>query len=175
MEKNNLLQRPGGLGPMNTMQPLGGTGTESPAAYAVTPEMIAVRRAAGMDNINRVMAQYSRDRGETVRAAVGPTNYQEGNIMPSMQATGPAGYQHRDPLVLPDRPADMTKAEYLVKEQNSMNPDLRAKMQVLTTMPQQNFYNVQDVSTSLMTQDYRTPASLPLQRFAGERMRNRGK
>jgi len=56
-----------------------------------------------------------------------------------------------------------------------MNPDLRAKMQILTTLPQQNFYNVQDVSTSLMTQDYRTPASLPLQRLAGERMRNRGK
>jgi hypothetical protein len=61
MEKSNLLQRPGGLGPMNAMQPLGGTGIQSPAAYAVTPEMIAVRRAAGMDNINRVMAQYSRD------------------------------------------------------------------------------------------------------------------
>jgi hypothetical protein len=139
MEKSNLLQRPGGLGPMNAMQPLGGTGIQSPAAYAVTPEMIAVRRAAGMDNINRVMAQYSRDRGETVRAAVGPTNYQEGNIMPSMQATGPAGYQHRDPLVLPDRPADMTKADYLVKEQNSMNPDLRAKMQILTTLPPTKF------------------------------------
>jgi hypothetical protein len=42
--------------------------------------------------------------------------------MPSMQATGPAGYQHRDPLVLPDRPADMTKADYLVKETKQHEP-----------------------------------------------------
>lgn len=175
MEKNNLLQRPGGLGPMSAMKPLGGVGPQGPATYAVTPEMIAIRRAAGIDNINRVMAQYAQDRGETTRSAVGPTNYQEGNIMPSMQVTGPAGYQHSDPMVLPERPADMSKAEYLVKEQNTMNPDLRAQMQILTTTPQQNFYNIQDLSTSLMSQDYRMPSSLPMQRLAGERMRNRGK
>jgi hypothetical protein len=143
--------------------------------YAVTPEAIGIRRAMVMDNINRVMAQYERDRGETTRAAIGPTNYQEGNIMPSSQVTGPAGYQHSDPLVTPDRAADLSKAEYLVKEQNTMNPDLRAQMQILTAMPKQNFYNIQDVSTSLMPQDYRTATSLPLQRLAGERMRNRGK
>jgi hypothetical protein len=54
---------------MNAMQPLGGTGIQSPAAYAVTPEMIAVRRAAGMDNINRVMAQYSRDASNLRRSS----------------------------------------------------------------------------------------------------------
>jgi hypothetical protein len=56
-----------------------------------------------------------------------------------------------------------------------MNPDLRAQMQILTTTPQQNFYNIQDLSTSLMSQDYRMPSSLPMQRLAGERVRNRGK
>jgi hypothetical protein len=78
MEKSNLLQRPGGLGPMNAMQPLGGTGIQSPAAYAVTPEMIAVRRAAGMDNINRVMAQYSRDRARLFGLLSAPQTIKKG-------------------------------------------------------------------------------------------------
>lgn len=174
MEKSKFLQRPGGLGPTPALQPLGGAAPQNPAMYSVTPEIIAIRRATGLDNVNRIMAQYAKDRGESSRPAVGPTNYQEGNIMPSSQVTGPAGYQHKDPMVLPERPADMSKAEYLVKEQNTMNPDLRAQMQVLTTMPEQNFYNIQDVSTSLMSQDYRGPASLGFPRLAGERMKGRG-
>jgi len=111
----------------------------SASKYANTPANIEVRRSTGLDDINRVYSQYQVDHGEYARPAVGPTNYQEGNIMPSQQITGPAGYNHRDPLVMPMRPADLNKAEYLVKEQNTMNPDMRAQMQMMTVLPQQKF------------------------------------
>lgn len=160
MENQNFLQRPGGLGPAQKLKPLGGMGVSGPASYAVTPALIEVRRSTGLDDVNRVYTQYQVDRGEYSRAAVGPTNYQEGNIMPSQQITGPAGYNHRDPLVMPMRPADMNKADYLVKEQNTMNPNLRAQMQIMTTLPQQNFYNVQDLSSKIAVQSYQMPDNL---------------
>lgn len=171
MENQNFLQRPGGLGPAQKLKPLGGMGTSDPASYAVTPALIEIRRATGLDDINRVYTQYQVNRGEYSRAAVGPTNYQEGNIMPSQQITGPAGYNHRDPLVMPMRPADMNKAEYLVKEQNTMNPNLRAQMQIMTTLPQQNFYNVQDLSSKIATQSYQMPDNLFARQAAQEKPR----
>jgi hypothetical protein len=172
MDSSKFLQRPGGLGPNQRVKPIGSLATQIPAAYESTPESIEIRRSMTLDDINRVQAQYARDRGESAREPVGPTNYQEGNIMPSSQITGPAGYNHQDKLVLPDRAADMSKAEYLVKEQNTMDPNLRAQLQILTTLPQQNFYNVQDQTTNLMTQNYAMPDSLAFQMpMAGERMR----
>lgn len=173
MDNQNFLQRPGGLGPAQKLQPLGGMGSVSPASYRVDPPTIEVRRATGLDNINRVYAQYQVDRGEYARAPVGPTNYQEGNIMPSQQITGPAGYQHRDPLVMPDRPADMSKADYLVKEQNTMNPDLRAQMQMMTVLPQQNFYNVQDAAAKVAIQNYEMPDSLFMRQAAQQKTRGK--
>jgi len=160
MENQNFLQRPGGLGPAQKLKPLGGLGTVGASEYANTPATIEVRRSTSLDDINRVYSQYQVNQGEYARAAVGPTNYQEGNIMPSQQITGPAGYNHRDPLVTPMRPADINKAEYLVKEQNTMNPDMRAQMQMMTMLPQQNFYNVQDAAAKMAIQNYEMPDSL---------------
>ena len=174
MENQNFLQRPGGLGPTPKLKPLGGLAIESAANYSVTPETIEIRRATSIDNVNRVLTQYQVDRGEYSRPAVGPTNYQESNIMPSQELTGPAGYQHKDPLKMPMRPADMNKADYLVAEQNSMNPDMRANMQMMTMLPKQNFYNVQDVGSRSGSQDYRMPDQLVDVRLAGERTK-RGK
>jgi hypothetical protein len=109
------------------------------------------------------------DRGEYVREPVGPTNYEQGNIMPSSEITGLAGYNQRGEMKLPMRAADISKAEYLVKTQNTMDPNLRAQMQILTTMPQQNFFNSQDPTANLFTQNYQMPDSLPLQLPMGVR------
>lgn len=172
MEHSRLLQRPGGLGPAATrLKPIGTLETQSPADYINTPETIEVVRATGLDNINRIQSQYQVDKGDYQRAAVGPTNYQEGNIMPSSQITGPAGYVQRD-VRYPMRAADMSEGQYLVEESNNFNPELRAQYQLMTVLPEQNFYNVQDVSTSMLPQDYTMPDSLPLV-LAGERF-NRG-
>ena len=164
MEGQQFLQRPGGLGPMAArVKPLGSLASEIPGLYTNTPEAIDLRRSSSLDNINRVSSQYQRDRGEYVRSAVGPTNYQEGNIMPSSEITGLPGYNHRDSLVMPERAADMSKAQYLVDTSNSMDPNLRAQMQILTSLPQQNFLNAPDPSAALMSMDFRTPGSMPLQ------------
>ena len=162
------------------VKPLGSMATEEPARFTNTPEAIDLRRAQSLDNINRITSQYQRDRGEYVRSAVGPTNYQEGNIMPSSEITGLAGYNHRDSLVMPGRAADLSKAQYLVdtnnsldpnlstadylvKTQNTMDPNLRAQMQILTSLPQQNFLNAPDPGAALLPNDFRTPGSMPLQ------------
>jgi len=164
MEGQQFLQRPGGLGPMAArVKPLGSLASEIPGLYTNTPEAIDLRRSSSLDNVNRVTSQYQRDRGEYVRSAVGPTNYQEGNIMPSNEITGLHGYNHRDSLVMPERAADLSKAQYLVDTSNSMDPNLRAQMQILTSLPQQNFLNAPDPAASLMSMDFRTPGSLPLQ------------
>jgi len=82
MEGQQFLQRPGGLGPMAArVKPLGSLASEIPGLYTNTPEAIDLRRSSSLDNVNRVTSQYQRDRGEYVRSAVGPTNYQEGNII----------------------------------------------------------------------------------------------
>ena len=116
MNGQNFLQRPGGLGPMaERVKPLGSLATAVPALYQNTPEMIELNRATQLDNVNRVYSQYQRDRGEYAREPVGPTDMQPSNIVPSQQLTGPAGYNHRDNLVIPDRAADLSRGEYLVK------------------------------------------------------------
>lgn len=164
MNGSNFLQRPGGLGPMaDRVKPIGTLASEKPALYTNTFAAIELRRAMTLDDVNRIQAQYNRDRGEGAREPVGPIQYGDGNIVASAEITGPAGYNHRDNLQLPMRPLDMNKAEYLIKTQNSMDPNLRAQMQVLTTAPRQNFFNAQDQTTNMMTQNYMMPDSLPVQ------------
>lgn len=160
----NFLQRPGGLGPSaERVKPLGSLATAVPALYQNTPEAIELNRATQLDNVNRVYSQYQVDRGEHTREPVGPTDMQPGNIVPSQQLTGLAGYNHRDNLVIPDRAADMSKGEYLVKTQNTMNPELRNQLKILTTSTNQNFLNAPDISMTTMIQNYNTPGTLPLQ------------
>lgn len=164
MNGQNFLQRPGGLGPAaERVKPLGSMSTGVPALYANTPADIELHRATQLDNVNRVYAQYLRDRGEFARDPVGPTDNQPGNIVPSQQITGLAGYNHRDQLIIPERPADMSKGEFLVKGQNELNPDLRDQLKILTTLPQQNFLNGPDLSTAALPVSYNTPGTLPLQ------------
>lgn len=164
MNGQNFLQRPGGLGPTaGRVKPLGSLATGVPALYQNTPEMIELNRATGLDNINRVYAQYQHDRGEYVREPVGPTDVQASNIVPSQQLTGPAGYNHRDNLVIPERAADISKGEYLVKTQNTMNPELRNQLKILTSLPQQNFLSTPDPTMAMIPQNYNTAGTLPLQ------------
>jgi hypothetical protein len=88
---------------------------------------------------------------------------QPGNIVPSQQLTGPAGYNHRDNLVIPDKAADLSKGEYLVKTQNTLNPELRNQLKILTSMPQQNFLNAPDPGMAMLPNSYNTAGTLPLQ------------
>lgn len=83
--------------------------------------------------------------------------------MPSSEITGLAGYNHRDSLVMPGRAADLSKAQYLVDTNNSLDPNLRGQMQILTSLPQQNFLNAPDPGAALLPNDFRTPGSMPLQ------------
>lgn len=164
MENMNFVQRPGGLGPTSQrVKPLGTMATQIPAMYTNTPQHIEFRRATGLDDINRVDAQYRMDRGEYAREPIGPTNYEQGNIMPSQEITGLAGYNQRGDMKLPMRAADLSKGEYLVKTQNTMDPNLRAQMQILTTYPQQSFLSAQDPMANMFTQNYQMPGALPLQ------------
>ena len=160
MDSQQFLQRPGGLGPtVQKLQPLGGVAS-TPGAYQVLPENIEFRRATQLDDINRVMTQFQKDRGDYSRSAVGPTNYQIGNIMSSQEMTGVAAYNQGSRTVFPLKPADMNYADYMVAEQNTMKPYLRQQLQLQTVYPQQNFYSKQDISTSAFTQDYRMGDSL---------------
>jgi len=164
MENMNFLQRPGGLGPTSQrVKPLGQMATGSPSMYESTPATIELNRAIALDNINRVTSQYQTDRGERAREAVGPTNYEEGNVMPSAQITGLAGYNQRGEMKLPERAADLSAADYLVKTQNTMDPNLRAQMQILTSVPQQNFLNTPDQGALNLPNNYVMPDSLPVQ------------
>ena len=163
MTGSNFLQRPGGLGPSaERVKPLGSLATGVPALYQNTPEMIELNRATQLDNVNRVYSQIQRDRGEYTREPVGPTDVQASNIVPSQQLTGPAGYNHKDNLVIPDRAADMSKGEYLVKTQNTLNPELRNQLKILTSLPQQNFLNAPDPSIAVLPNSYNTAGTLPL-------------
>ena len=106
MEQQNFLQRPGGLGPMPGLKPLG-MPMSSPGAYINDDVSISVRRKTYTDDVNRVFAQYNIDHGTYVRQPVDPNPYAEGNITESAQLTGPAGYNHRE-VPLPERPLIVT-------------------------------------------------------------------
>ena len=161
MEKPNFLQRPGGLGPMaERVKPIGSSQMASPADYQNTAQSIELNRATGIDNVNRVYSQYQVDHGEYARAPIGPTDFNKGNIVPSQQLTGPAGYNHRD-VVMPMRPMDMSQADYMLKEQNTLDPELRVQLKTLTTNPRQNFINGQDPTVNMVSQSYNMPDNLP--------------
>lgn len=161
MEQQNFLQRPGGLGPMPGLKPLG-MPMSSPGAYINDDVSINVRRKAYTDDVNRVFAQYNIDHGTYVRQPVDPNPYAEGNITESAQLTGPAGYNHRE-IPLPERPTDMPKEQYVVETANSADPVMRANVQALTLLPQQSFLNRQDVTAMSYSQDYRRQDDLMLQ------------
>lgn len=161
MENSRFVQRPGGLGPQQRLQPLGGMAAPTPpAAYMNSPLALATQRILNLDDVNRVQAQYETDRGDGKRSALQPVPYGEGNIVSSNQVTGVAGYNHRDALVLPERPEDMTKEAYLVKASNTMDPNLRTQMRILTMYPQQNFMNTQDPTVAENLRSYTMPDSL---------------
>ena len=111
MEQPNFLQRPGGLGPMPGLKPLG-MPMAKPSAYMNDDISITARRQAYSDDVNRVFAQYNIDHGTYSRTPVNPLPYAEGNITKSAQPTGPAGYNHRE-MPLPERALDIPKEQYL--------------------------------------------------------------
>jgi len=161
MENQKLLQQPGGLGPVPGLKPLG-MPSAFPGMYLNNDISISARRAAYMDDVNRVFAQYNIDQGQYVRPAVEPLPYGLGNITESAQQTGPAGYNHRS-VALPERATDMPVEGYLQGMNNSINPQMRTDLQTLTMLPQQKFYNKLTTESLLPPHDYRTIDNLSLQ------------
>ena len=161
MEQQNFLQRPGGLGPMPGLKPLG-MPKSNPGTYINDDVSITARREAYTDNVNRVFAQYNIDHGTYIRQPVDPNPYAEGNITESAQVTGPAGYNHKD-IALPERPMDMPKEQYVAETVNAADPTMRVNVQALTLLPKQNFLNRQDVAAMSLGQDYRRQDDLMLQ------------
>lgn len=105
MEQQNFLQRPGGLGPMPGLKPLGMPAAD-PSSYLNDSTSIRVRQQAAVDDVARVLAQYNIDHGDYQRRPVAPIEYGIGNMVSSAQQTGPAGYNHRG-IPLPERATDM--------------------------------------------------------------------
>ena len=161
MEQANFLQRPGGLGPMPGLKPLG-MPMAKPSAYMNDDISITARRQAYSDDVNRVFAQYNIDHGTYSRTPVNPLPYAEGNITKSAQPTGPAGYNHRE-MPLPERAVDIPKEQYIAETSLAQNPTMRGSVQALTVLPQQNFLNIQDPNQMMYTQDYRGADDISLQ------------
>tara|TARA_Y100000004_G_C8630909_1_gene292902 strand:+ start:24 stop:533 length:510 start_codon:yes stop_codon:yes gene_type:complete len=169
MEQSNFLQRPGGLGPMPPMKPLG-MPMAKPSAYMNDDISIAARRQAYSDDVSRVFAQYNIDHGTYSRSPVNPLPYAEGNITKSAEQTGLVGYNHKE-TPLPERAVDMTKEQYMVDTTLSKDPAMRANVEALTMLPQQNFLNTQDPNQMMYTQDYRRADDISLQEqvFGGKK------
>ena len=74
MEQSNFLQRPGGLGPMPPLKPLGMAAAD-PASYMNDNISITARRAQYTDDVNRIFAQYNIDMGTYARPPVGALPY----------------------------------------------------------------------------------------------------
>ena len=161
MEQPNFLQRPGGLGPMPGLKPLG-MPMSKPSAYMNDDISITARRQAYSDDVNRVFAQYNIDHGTYSRSPVNHIPYAEGNITKSAQPTGPAGYNHRE-MPLPERAVDIPKEQYIAETSLAQNPTMRGSVQALTILPQQNFLNTQDPNQMMYTQDYRGADDISLQ------------
>ena len=161
MEQANFLQRPGGLGPMPGLKPLG-MPMAKPSAYMNDDISITARRQAYSDDVNRVFPQYNIDNGTYTRTTVNPLPYAEGNITKSAQPIGPAGYNHRE-MPLPDRAVDIPKEQYIAETSLAQNPTMRGSVQALTVLPQQNFLNTQDPNQMMYTQDYRGADDISLQ------------
>jgi hypothetical protein len=161
MEKQNFLQRPGGLGPTGALKPLGMSAAQ-PASYMNDAISMTSRRQAYTDDVNRVFAQYNIDHGTYMRAPVNPLPYADGNITKSAEVTGLAGYNHQE-MPLPERPMDMSAGQYVHETVNQVDPAMRANVQALTLLPQQNFLNNRDLQPLTMQNDYRRRDDLLLQ------------
>ena len=109
--------------------------------------------------MNRVIAQYEVDCGKYSRPAVGTTDYQLSNIMPSKEEVGLAGYNQEGKLMTPGKAADLSKQQFLVAEATNLDPNVRAAMQQVTSVPQQNFFNNQQPSNYLPV-NYNMPDNL---------------
>ena len=161
-----FLQRPGGNGPQQKLTPLGGL------AQAITPlptppaeyhsSNTAATGLSRIDNVNRLISQYEVNTGKYNRAAVAPTFYERGNIVPSQEPVGVAGYNQAGKMMTPMKAADLSQAQYLNAEAANMNPLLRAEMQAVTAVPQQNFFNPQDPANYPLV-NYNMPDNLPMQ------------
>lgn len=162
MEQQNFLQRPGGLGPMPGLKPLG-MPMAQPSAYMNDTISVRARQQAAVDDVNRVLAQYKIDNGEYLRTPVSPAEYGIGNMTPSAQQTGVAGYNHRE-VPLPERAVDMPKEQYVVDEANSADPAFQHNVKQLTMLPQQPFYNVTTPDSTLPALDFRSPGDLTYQK-----------
>ena len=161
MEQSNFLQRPGGLGPMPPLKPLG-MAMASPASYMNDDISITARRAQYTDDVNRIFAQYNVDMGTYARPPVGALPYGDGNITKSQETTGLVGYNHQG-TPLPERPMDMSQEKYLADAVNAVDPVMRANVQALTLLPQQNFLNTQELAPLNLANDYRRRDDLSLQ------------
>jgi len=146
---------------MPGLKPLG-MPMANPAAYLNDTTSIRVRQQAAMDDVARVLSQYNVDHGEYLRGPVSPAEYGIGNMTPSAQQTGPAGYNHRE-MPLPNRATDMPKEQYVIDETNRRDPAFQQKVSQLTALPQQNFYNVQTPESSMPMLDYRTTGDITFQ------------
>jgi hypothetical protein len=93
---------------------------------------------------------------------VGALPYGDGNITKSQETTGLVGYNHQV-TPLPERPMDMSQEKYLADAVNSVDPVMRANVQALTLLPQQNFLNTQELGPLNLANDYRRRDDLSLQ------------
>ena len=146
---------------MPALKPLG-MAMASPASYMNDNISISARRAQYTDDVNRIFAQYNIDMGTYARPPVGALPYGDGNITKSQETTGLVGYNHQE-TPLPERPMDMSQDKYLADSINSVDPIMRANVQALTLLPQQNFLNTQETSPMNLANDYRRRDDLSLQ------------
>ena len=162
MENPNLLQKPGGLGPVGGLKPLGMPASQ-PNSYLNNNNSISVRRGLYLDDVNRVFAQFNIDAGDYMRAPVDPLQYQPGNIAKSQEPVGPAGYNQAGSLPLPGKAADLTDAQYLAMEANNVTPQFRSDMAALTMIPQQRFLNKVTTESVMPLHDDRMPDNISYQ------------
>jgi len=161
MEEFTPLQKPGGLGPLGELRPLG-MPTTNPSLYTNTDAVIRERQRVVNDNVNRVFAQYNIDHGSYVRAPVSPVEYGIGNVKTSHATQAPAGYNHKLPP-LPLKPDDMEVGQYMFEEANLVDPTMRLNVGALSMIPQQNFYNQKTLDSQMPLHDYRMADNLSLQ------------
>jgi hypothetical protein len=161
MENSNLLQKPGGLGPLPDLKPIG-MSMVNPSSYLNSDNSIRMRQQAQLDNVNRVFAQYNVNHGSYVRSPVSPVEYGIGNVVKSSEPVGAAGYNHRD-IPMPMAPDDMPKERYAFEEANKLDPTMRLNVGALSMLPEQNFYNITTPDSKVPLQDYRMADNLMLQ------------
>jgi len=126
MEQQNFLQRPGGLGPMPALKPLG-MPMANPSAYMNDEISISSRRQAYIDDVNRVFCSVQH-------RSVGSMPVLQFLQLPT--ARGTLLLQLRLLVLLainiavcrlPERAVDMPEAQYLSQETNKFDPSMSFK------------------------------------------------